>query len=721
MSLSSQQYAVRRDIQGLRALAILAVIANHALPSALPGGFCGVDVFFVLSGYLIGKHLLESIQVGQLSFAKFYARRARRLFPALIVVLAAVWGFGWIILSGPEFESLGRHVAAASVFANNFLLQSESGYFDTAAASKPLLHLWSLGVEEQFYLLVPVLLWLGSRNRTASIAWVARLAVLSLLLTECATYPAFFLLDSRFWELGAGVALGYLSLHGGALLRGSAALRRSTYIEVSVGACAVMFASVLPLEAKLPRHGDFLMLAYCGLILTLILAIGFIYLLGIYRRAEHWGQLASKWRRHETTIRLALAVSGAALLGVSFVALTPANWPGPQTMLPVLGTVLVIAAGDATGVNAALGSRPLVFVGDISYPLYLWHWPLLVYGKMLGPDRGISGTLISLCAAFLLSWLTKQLVEDPARWGRLRGRPVTRPPTWVTTSGLLAAGLIGVATVTSQGFPARFPRSLQAVASWSLPYPDTAWRVGRCYIYPGPMRPFAAECTPAKRSGVLRMLLWGDSHAAQLYPGLVALRARHDFDLIQWTASGCPPTRSRWLAEELGCEPRREWIMNEMRGAQPDTVLMAARWELYRERGISDAEILAALTDDVRWLHGLGVRRIVVFGPGPAWNASLPTDLFRYMSLHRTGRVPERLGSIPTAEQHLDRLMAAQAVAAGAQYVSVLDWFCNTAGCRTTGNETLMTPDLLFRDQDHLTPSGSRDLIGSVATVLLSN
>jgi len=702
-------------------LAVLAVIANHARPSALPGGFCGVDVFFVISGYLIGKHLLESIQADRFSFAQFYARRARRLFPALAVMLAAVWGFGWIILSGPELESLGRHIAAASVFANNILLQSESGYFDTAAATKPLLHLWSLGVEEQFYVLVPVLLWFGSSKGRASMGWVARAAVVSLLLTEFARYPSFYLLSTRFWELGAGVALGYLSLHGAALLRASAVQRRRTTIEVGAGALAVMFASALRLEAALRTGDDLLLSQCCGLIIILVLGIGFAYLWRIYGLTDRWGQLACRWRRHETTIRLALSATGTGLLAVSFAGLTPEMWPGPQTVLPVLGTVLMIAAGAGTFVNAVLGCRPLVFLGNISYPLYLWHWPLLVYGSMLGSDQAGPRTLIAIGAALLLAWLTKQLVEDPARFGSRWGRPVRRPPTWVSASALLATGMIGVAAVANEGYPTRFPTTLQALARWSQPHADTEWRLSQCYFYPGQMRAFAPECTPVKRSGIPRLLLWGDSHAAQLFPGLQALRAHYDFDLIQWTAAGCPPTRSRWLAEEPGCASHRAWILNEMPNAQPDVVMLAARWELYQERGMPQDEILAALADDVRWLRSIGVRKIILFGPGPAWNATLPLDLFRYMSVRRTDQVPERLGSIRVAERQLDRNLAEQAAAEGVQYVSVLDWFCNDAGCRTTGHENLKTPDLLFRDQDHLTASGSRDLIGGVARMLLLN
>jgi peptidoglycan/LPS O-acetylase OafA/YrhL len=185
MGPPTTDHIVRRDIEGLRAVAVLAVVVNHIAPSALWGGFCGVDIFFVISGYLIGMHLLQDFRAGQFSFLKFYARRARRLLPALIIMLVVVWYCGWIILTEAEFASLGQHITAAALFANNVLLSSESSYFDAPSTAKPLLHLWSLGVEEQFYLLVPFLLWLGSRGNQGSIRWVAWLSVVSLPLTVC--------------------------------------------------------------------------------------------------------------------------------------------------------------------------------------------------------------------------------------------------------------------------------------------------------------------------------------------------------------------------------------------------------------------------------------------------------------------------------------------------------------------------------------------------------
>jgi hypothetical protein len=344
---------------------------------------------------------------------------------------------------------------------------------------------------------------------------------------------------------------------------------------------------------------------------------------------------------------------------------------------------------------------------------------LIVYWRLLELPE-VAGGLIPVFLAVVLAWLTKELIESPARFGTLFGAAVHRPGLGVVCTGLLMTGAMGVASVAYDGYPSRFPPSLSAIANWSIPSPDTAWRVHQCYLYPSQDQRFAAECTPPRRAGVPRILLWGDSHAAQLYPGLVELGKQSDFDLIQWTAAGCPPTLVSWSLEENGCQERRAWILAQMRVVAPDTVLMAARWELYAERDMSRDKVVRAVSDDIVWLRSLGVRRIVVFGPGPAWNASLPTDLFRYMIHRHTEHVPERLGTVPEDVWQLDQLLAAQAATRGAQYMSVLNWFCNPAGCRTLGKESERRPDLLFRDQDHLTPSGSRDLMSAAAGKVLA-
>ncbi|MGH8318091.1 MAG: acyltransferase family protein [Steroidobacteraceae bacterium] len=645
---------LRGDIEGLRALAVLAVIAYHVAPHGLSGGFAGVDIFFVISGYLIGRHLLEDIQAGQLSFRGFYTRRARRILPALIVVLVAVWGAGWWILSGPELEGLGRHVLAAVVFSNNFLLWSESGYFDAPSLSKPLLHLWSLGIEEQFYLLIPVLLWLGSRGRSASARWVVWLSVASLIWTVLRPEPSFYLLDTRFWELGAGVLLANLAL---------------------------MAAPPLPLAGAL--------------------------------------------RRHDRQLREAVACAGIVCIGVTLFEMSSLGWPGPQTVVPVLGTALLIASGPTALVNRVLGWRPLVFIGGISYPLYLWHWPAIVYWRMVHVNASPASCLVPVTAAVLLAYLTKCLIEDPVRFGRVGDRQVGRPPVWGLAVGLLAAAVLGISALANGGYPNRFPPGVSAIASWSIPDEDAPWRANRCYLYPGDNRAYAPECTPPRRAGVPRVVLWGDSHAADLYPGLKGLQQRTDFSLVQWTAAGCAPTRSPLGRGEFpSCAVHRAAVLAEMPQLAPDTVILAGAWELYLQDGIAADTILAAVQDDIRWLRSIGVRHVVLFGPGPTWHVSLSKDLFRYMMLHRTSRIPARLGGPSTAVRRLDAAMAARAAANGATYVSILQQLCDSQGCRTLVSpqrNAQTRPDLVFRDRDHLTPSGSHLLIDTVSRDIFPN
>ncbi|HJW02870.1 MAG TPA: acyltransferase, partial [Azospira sp.] len=206
----------RPDIDGLRAVAILSVVVFHAFPANLRGGFVGVDIFFVISGFLISNIIFRSLQRGDFSFAEFYAHRIKRIFPALIVVLTASFAFGWFALLPDEFKQLGKHMAAGAGFVQNFVLWNESGYFDTASELKPLMHLWSLAIEEQFYLIYPLLIWAAWRVRLNALALVVALGCLSFGLNVLeireAPVKTFFVPQTRYWELLAGAVLAYLQL-----------------------------------------------------------------------------------------------------------------------------------------------------------------------------------------------------------------------------------------------------------------------------------------------------------------------------------------------------------------------------------------------------------------------------------------------------------------------------------------------------------------------------
>jgi peptidoglycan/LPS O-acetylase OafA/YrhL len=201
----------RPDVDGLRAGAVLAVVLYHAFPTSLTGGFVGVDVFFVISGFLISSIIFDKLAAGTFTVKDFYVRRVRRILPALTVMVLAVLAFGYVVLVKDEYVQLGKHVVSAAVFLSNITLYQESGYFDLAVETKPLLHLWSLGVEEQFYLVWPLLVALFWRRRWSVMGLVAVLGVASfaanLLLVRSDPSAAFFLPVSRFWELMAGGAL----------------------------------------------------------------------------------------------------------------------------------------------------------------------------------------------------------------------------------------------------------------------------------------------------------------------------------------------------------------------------------------------------------------------------------------------------------------------------------------------------------------------------------
>ena len=708
---SAHDHAVRNDIEGLRAFAVISVLINHAFPDVLPGGFVGVDIFFVISGYLIGRHLLQDIEANRFSILSFYAKRARRIFPALALVLISVWGAGWLVLSAPELSKLGRQIVASAFFSNNVQLWSESGYFDAAALDKPLLHLWSLGIEEQFYLLVPAMLWLGSTGSASSVRWVARFGAMSLLATIILSnfdYAAsFYLLHTRFWELAAGVVLaqaelrtharGQLSQHIRSAVSGNAR-------EILIFSIVTMFSATLVLGASGQRWERDVVTQDGGLILMILVAI----VAGLFaqRRDPLW-----KLLQNHAYLARTHSMAGMILICASVVVLTPSNWPGAQTLFPVLGTAMVIAASPAGAVNRLLGRQPLVFIGGISYPLYLWHWPVIVFWRQLSPEtHGIEMTL-PLITSLGLAWLTKTFLEDPVRFGKLGLVSFRRPRLAAVTAGLAFATALGLIGVVSDGMPSRFPPKLQAIAAWSEKDPNSSWRTGRCYHHPRSSTDFSDECSPAKRSGVPRVLLWGDSHAAHLYPGLAKFQSTNSFDIIQWTSAGCPPTARPLTTESPTCAARRATAFRKLVQLKPDTILLAGAWEIYVGKDESEQDILLALSETIRQLRKDGDREIVVFGPGPTWNTSLAVDLFRFMVTRRLDEIPERLGQPTDAVWHLDAAMASQAAALNVRYVSVLNYFCNKSGCRTVGDRTKIRPDLLYSDSNHLTDSGSQDLI----------
>lgn len=475
MHLSLPRY--RADIDGLRAAAVLAVVAFHASPAWVAGGFVGVDVFFVISGYLISTLIFENLDRGTFSFAEFYARRIRRIFPTLLLVLAASCVFGWIALLADEYEQLGKHVAAAAGFVSNFVLWGEAGYFDNTASTKPLLHLWSLGIEEQFYIVWPLLVWLAWKLRFSPFIILLFVAITSFWLNirgvQKDAVGAFYSPQTRFWELLCGSLLAWVAIY-----------QKDRFVPLLATLNGWLAAVVL--RRRPESNGN----ALSGLV---SLAGLFLIVFGIWRFYQDSG------------------------------------FPGAWAVVPVLGAVLVMLAGPDAWINRTiLSNRVAVWLGLISFPLYLWHWPLLSFARIVEgeiPSRSVRVAAVLL--SILLAWLTYRLLELPIR----NGRSFARTKVAVLTSVMAALAVAGIAINASGGFPNRASLNLmrenQELARHIGPDDkDLNEACKRRYNLTGLIR----YCNST--GGTPGIALIGDSHARALYDGLAILLKERGEDLL---------------------------------------------------------------------------------------------------------------------------------------------------------------------------------------------
>lgn len=614
----------RADIDGLRGLAVFGVVAFHAWPAYFSGGFVGVDVFFVISGFLISSLVLGAVADGRFTLAGFYSRRARRLFPALVAVLTAALCAGWYLLPGTSFASLGMHTAAASAFIANVAFWRESGYFDVAADAKPLLHLWSLGVEEQFYLTWPLLLVVAYRRRINLVAMTVGLGLLSFALNVATVRidaaAAFYLPHGRAWQLLAGSLLALL----------------------------------IPADTSEPD-----------------------------RRV-------SATRRRVVTG--ACGAAGVLLIGAGVFAIgETTTFPGWWALLPVSGACLVIAAGPEGWVNRqVLSQRWLVGLGLVSYPLYLWHWPVLSFARLSGQTEPSPGLLAGLIAiALALAWATYRFVERPVRFGRY-GRSATAVIGLVGCSA--AVGVAGF-TAANGRLQARHDRRFGFISANAYDY-RSGYRGGTCQLSTKQTsEDFASTCVDRDFGGSGRrdILIWGDSHAAHLYPGLRRRADSEQIALAQYTADGCPP-----LEQESSdfCRGINDFVQRRLADLDPDVILLAADWTPSRIDRLPGTIALIQRETDAR---------IVVVGPVPEWDPSLPQALVAFGQSHPLEPVPERLrDGVKGARFEIDRAMRQLLSASAAIYVSPLEALCSGDGCLAVLSNRVTT-----WDDAHLTDVGS--------------
>lgn len=614
--------AYRSDIDGLRAVAIIPVLLFHAGVPGFSGGFVGVDVFFVISGFLITGIIAREVDDSRFSIVRFYERRARRIMPALLAMIATVLVAGCALSLPRDLSQIAGSAIAATLFASNFWFILHTGYFAGGAETMPLLHSWSLAVEEQYYIAFPLLMLLIARfapgRRTAILIGVTVLSfVLAWVLQARGDGIAFYMSPPRAWELLAGS----------------------------------------------------------------LLATGAIPVLRMQASRE--------------------AAAAAGLFAIGLAVLTYDHttvFPGTTALLPVLGTAAVIHGGTQTFVARLLSLRPLVAIGMISYSLYLWHWPLIVFSTY-ATDAPLTlwGRIVVIAGSVGLAVLSWRYIERPFR----DSRRVSRAAIFrATGTGMALVCAAAGALIVAKGWPARFPPHVVALAEASQDF--------------SPLRKTCHDSDPTKPCTIgnrrpTDAALWGDSHGVEL---AFAIAERRGGGLIQQTHSSCPPALGFAAPGRPACAATNATIIAEIE-ANPRirTVYLAGFWAGYAK---APPAVWTGLDATIARLTS-GGRRVVLFGPIPSNPFDVPRRLAHAAQrgeplANVTGELRDRR-DIETAAV---RTLAAKWQARGVVYVDPADSLCDSVQCRVA-----IDGRAAYFDTHHLSVTGARRVVAGLPPAAL--
>ena len=648
----------RPDIDGLRAIAVLAVLFYHAEIEMFSGGYVGVDVFFVISGYLITTKIMQEIRADRFSLLTFYEQRIRRIIPALFTVIIFSLLVGAWLFDSSSYKNLGESAVATTLSLANVLFLSQTGYFDTPSTLKPFLHTWSLSIEEQFYLFLPLLLVFLMRFAKRKI--FAILTFLGLISLGFSTYilrdnpnASFFLLQYRAWELLIGSLLALKSFK----------IKPFLHQFLSLSGIAMIFFSII-----------------------------------IYS---------------EETL-----------------------FPGIAAGAPVIGAALIIYSGidGKPFVSKLLSTRPFVFIGKISYSLYLWHWPFIVFGKYyLIRDINVVDIIIWLLLTFLISTLSWKFIETPFRVKSF----LERPRIFVFAGSTIAFALaFGFSVYLGDGLPSRFlenKMSMPSRSEWDSEYNN--WQA--CFAGDGDDFDFskiAELCSlGASHKNPPSFILWGDSHAEALASSVDLSASRAGITGYLISGSGCPPLGDINVSALPYCHEYNIKVIDYIK-AHPEikTIIITGRWAMYAdgsrykaEEGVSSTLLdMRSDADEINTnasLFKVGVQRmiatlstlkrdIVIVSSVPEVGYQVPSSHFIAL---RTGRNINEIIA-PTMEEYLIRnekvipvFETAQNDAANVELVSPSKLLCNKEICKVIEKSTP-----LYRDDDHLSTFGAHYISG---------
>ena len=636
--MTAKDVVRRRDIDGLRGIAVSAVLVYHFWPSTMPGGLLGVDVFFVISGFVITNLLIGKEAHSFADIRSFWSNRVRRLLPALIVVLATVIVVGFFWLWSTQYAELAESSAWSSIMAANIFFFLQTGYFEPAAETVPLLNLWSLGVEEQFYLAWPLLMaCLMSRSRRFKFTVVASLGVLSwasalvyvdLALDQSnALAAAFYLPHFRAWELCIGAAL------------------------------AIGDRLLTPLDRWLQQ-----------------------------------GQRGT-----------VLAAAAITVLFIFFVVTPRSANPSTYALPSVIATATLLRLGTIIPSSTSpIGNRLLLWLGATSYPLYLWHYPVLAFSHALGIEHTLTNTLGLVASSLLLGDLTWRLVERP-----IRNRLIT--PTLLTSLGVCMGLLfmVSIEVKEAAGFPGRGGSFEREFASFTYDVGTAAQdnQAGRCWISDSLERgsiDAVTDCIAAEEDK-WNVLLWGDSYGATLYVGLME-SIGEQMTLSQLTADSCFTEYGREVSTGPACTRVTEIAGNLIRSGKIDEVILSNHW---RESASGPMPRI------IEWILRDSDVEVLLVGPFPEWAPHLPHIIFANRDL------PDYLAEGSVIKETLNSEFISITQRFGVKYFDMLKLMCNEDGCRTTIDGSAAT--LTTWDHGHLTRSASTHVGERIASALGPN
>jgi peptidoglycan/LPS O-acetylase OafA/YrhL len=641
----------RPDIDGLRAVAVLSVVFNHAFEGLVPGGFVGVDVFFVISGFLISNIISQEAAAGKFSYFDFYSRRARRILPALATVLIVSAIFVWTLYLPNDFASFWKSVIYSALFSANFFFMVEIDYFAAPMEFYPLLHLWSLAVEEQFYIVMPILILAVTKYVPRRLPHIiVALCVISFVTAEVMLHlhqkSVFYMMPFRFWELGLGAML-----------------------------------SLMPAMT-------------------------------LSRAAREAG-----------------AALGLILLGASFWMISPDTlFPGAAALAPCLGAALLIAAGPQTRVNRALAFGPVVWVGLISYSLYLWHWPVLVFARyalMRAPEPAETAALIVL--SILLAAASLRFVERPFRT-RAMGAASPRRVTGAAALVLVALCSVSVGAMSLDGAPGRW--RVEALEILKTGAQRNYADVTLCRSVRDKAVAVDGLCRIGAADGRPDFLLWGDSHALALQPGFELAAARAGLTGLVVTKHACSPLLGLDRADLPfwhRCAAHNDQVLALIAKTRPRAVYLASRWSLVSiGEGFGDERKLRIRYDGDGNAPGLDLLRRtlartlaavkatgaqpVVVDPIPVIGWDVPTTLARALEWGRPRPAPLSRAAYDERQASTRAVILSDAREAGARVIDPVDVLCDSDICVDSEDGASF-----YKDNNHLSGLGARRLAGLIA------